>query len=335
MTMPIPCPPPIAHDKPWLAPLAGWSDLPFRLLCRELGAAVCCTEMISAKGLCYGGRNTEELLQTCPEDSPLVAQIFGSDAEFMGKAVSLLRERGFTYFDVNVGCSVPKVVKTGSGAAMLRDIPNLLKVAEAVVDAADGKAGFKLRLGYELGNSVCEHAACELQRLGAAWITLHPRFAKQGFSGVPDYSALARLSDSLRIPVIASGDLFTADDAFRVMAETGVSGVMYARGALKDPRIFMRHSAASHGGHTPSGAQPECTLTPKEERLQIGAVVRRHAELAKQWTPKTALLKMRTIIPRYVKGIEGASNLRKALITCDSYERFDSIMEGFFPESDG
>lgn len=107
-------------DAPWLAPLAGWSDLAFRLLCREQGAAVCCTEMISAKGLVYGGRNTEDLLTTGPEDAPLVAQVFGAEPYFMGEAVRRLRDRGFAWFDVNMGCSVHKVGKTGSGAALDR-----------------------------------------------------------------------------------------------------------------------------------------------------------------------------------------------------------------------
>ena len=125
---------PIRPDSPWLAPLAGWSDLPFRLLCRETGAAVCCTEMVSAKGLVYGGRNTEELLATTSVegerledgsevcDHPLVVQIFGAEVEFMEQAVQILRRRGFVWFDVNMGCSVPKVTKTGAGAAMLRDV---------------------------------------------------------------------------------------------------------------------------------------------------------------------------------------------------------------------
>ena len=111
---------PINPESPWLAPLAGWSDLPFRLLCRERGAAVCCTEMVSAKGLVYGGRNTEELLATRQDDAPLVVQVFGSEASFMEQAVRMLRERGFGWFDVNMGCSVPKVNKTGSGSALLR-----------------------------------------------------------------------------------------------------------------------------------------------------------------------------------------------------------------------
>lgn len=127
---------PFAPDKPWLAPLAGWSDLPFRLLCRRFGAAVCCTEMISAKGLIYKSPGTAELFATCPEDGPVVVQLFGSEAPFMEAAAGQLRDKGFVWFDCNMGCSVPKVARTGSGAAMCKDIDNALSVAEALIRAA-------------------------------------------------------------------------------------------------------------------------------------------------------------------------------------------------------
>ena len=141
---------PFAPDKPWLAPLAGWSDLPFRLLCRRFGAAVCCTEMISAKGLIYKSPGTAELFATCPEDGPVVVQLFGSEAPFMEAAAGQLRDKGFVWFDCNMGCSVPKVARTGSGAAMCKDIDNALSVAEALIRAAGrGRVGFKLRLGWD------------------------------------------------------------------------------------------------------------------------------------------------------------------------------------------
>ena len=141
---------PFAPDKPWLAPLAGWSDLPFRLLCRRFGAAVCCTEMISAKGLIYKSPGTAELFATCPEDGPVVVQLFGSEAPFMEAAAGQLRDKGFVWFDCNMGCSVPKVARTGSGAAMCKDIDNALAVAEALIRAAGrGRVGFKLRLGWD------------------------------------------------------------------------------------------------------------------------------------------------------------------------------------------
>ena len=171
---------PFAPDKPWLAPLAGWSDLPFRLLCRRFGAAVCCTEMISAKGLIYKSPGTAELFATCPEDGPVVVQLFGSEAPFMEAAAGQLRDKGFVWFDCNMGCSVPKVARTGSGAAMCKDIDNALSVAEALIRAAGrGRVGFKLRLGWdEPGRSPAAETwrvlAPALEALGAGWLTLHP-----------------------------------------------------------------------------------------------------------------------------------------------------------------
>ena len=162
---------PFAPDKPWLAPLAGWSDLPFRLLCRRFGAAVCCTEMISAKGLIYKSPGTAELFATCPEDGPVVVQLFGSEAPFMEAAAGQLRDKGFVWFDCNMGCSVPKVARTGSGAAMCKDIDNALAVAEALIRAAGrGRVGFKLRLGWdEPGRSPAAEAG--LHRDGALGIS--------------------------------------------------------------------------------------------------------------------------------------------------------------------
>ena len=141
---------PIGPQYPWLAPLAGYSDLPFRLLCREYGAAVCVTEMVSAKGLVYESPGTNELLMTLPEDQPLVVQLFGAEAYFLGRAVELLRQAGYGWFDLNMGCSVSKVLRQGAGAAMLGDTENILVVARAMIEAAGrGRVGFKLRLGLD------------------------------------------------------------------------------------------------------------------------------------------------------------------------------------------
>lgn len=310
---------PVNPDSPWLAPLAGWSDLPFRLLCREQGAAVCCTEMVSAKGLVYGGRNTEELLATRPDDSPLVVQIFGSEAPFMEKAVHLLHERGFEWFDVNMGCSVPKVNKTGSGSALLRTPEQAIEVAKAVIRAADsGRVGFKLRLDWDKTpgrRPVCHELALRLADLGAGWITLHPRYARQGFSGEADCSALAEMAAALPVPLIASGDLFRAEDGVRVLREYGVSSVMYARGAMSDPAIFARHHALLAGRPSPPASREE-----------LAALIRRHAELGRKLTPRTALLKMRTFVPRYLKHLDGARDLRRRLIQCTDWAGFDDII---------
>jgi tRNA-dihydrouridine synthase B len=311
---------PIAPDAPWLAPLAGWSDIAFRILCRENGAAAACTEMVSAKGLCYGGRGSEVLLVTTPKDSPLVVQLFGREPEYLAKSVRILVERGFKYFDLNSGCSVRKVAKTGSGAALMYEPDALIEAVRAMIDAADGRpVGVKFRLGWE-DRETYLHVGEGLEKLGAAWLTLHPRTAKMGFTGHADWSALAKLKQNVGIPVIGSGDLMRAEDGVRMIEETGIDGLMFARGATRDPSIFKRYTAML------SGRSPEPT-----DMQEMAALIRRHAELARiEHFSINALLKMRTIVPRYVRNFDGAGNLRKELVQIRTWEAFDEAMNAFF-----
>ena len=170
---------PFTPHEPWLAPLAGYSDLAFRLLCRERGAAICCTEMISAKGLLYDGPGTRDLVRSHPLDTPLVAQLFGSEPEILARAAERLLTAGFTLLDLNMGCSVRKVIRTGAGAALLQDIPKALAAAKALVSVAGlGRVGFKLRLGRQRGEESWRTLAPVLAEAGAAWISLHPRYAE-------------------------------------------------------------------------------------------------------------------------------------------------------------
>lgn len=313
--------------RPWLAPLAGYTDLPFRLLCREYGASVCCTEMVSAKGLIYHSPGTRDLLLTLPEDQPLVVQLFGCEPDVMRQAMSPLLERGFRWFDLNMGCSVPKVVRTGCGAAMLKDVPNALAVARAMVDmAGEGHVGFKIRLGWDASQEVWAELARGLQDVGAGWITLHPRYARQGFGGTARWSALRDLAGMLDIPVIASGDLFTAADGVRCLRETGASTVMYARGAMQWPGVFAEHAALwdAPQGATPPGA------TPQEARAAILAMIRRHAALARAYSNnRIALFKMRTFVPRYVHDLPGVRQLRQGLGSCMDWNTLDTLLHEF------
>ena len=305
---------PFSADAPWLAPLAGYSDLPFRLLCRRYGAAVCVTEMVSAKGLVYGSPGTNDLLRSVPADQPLVVQLFGAEASFLGRAAALLRDAGYGWFDLNMGCSVHKVLKQGAGAAMLRDIDNALDVARALIAAAGpGRVGFKLRLGFDDAHHVFKDLALRLQDLGAGWITLHPRTARQGFGGVAAHDALAELVGALSIPVIASGDLFSAADGLACIRRTGVHTVMYARGALHNPAIFQDH-ADLLAGRTPVLA----------DAARLAAVIARHMALLRRYAapdhPDAAVWKMRSVVPRYVKHLPGAKTLRLALCHCHSWD---------------
>lgn len=314
-------------SQPWLAPLAGWSDLPFRLICREQGAAVCCTEMVSARGLvCNGGNKaTLKLLTTCAEDQPLVVQLFGSEPEYLAEAAKQVLDKGFLWLDCNMGCAVPKVTRSGAGATLSRDIDQAQRVAEALIKVAgSGKVGFKIRLGWnEKTSENWRILAPALASLGAGWITLHPRTAAQGFRDTARWSAIKELKEMVSIPVIASGDLFSAEEGMRCLAETGADTVMYARGALRDPAIFAKHRQLCQGN-----AVPEFTPT------ELFALIRRHAELARNLSPsRPALLKMRTFIPHYARGLAQARSLRLAIITCEDWTRFDQIIDQFERES--
>ncbi len=310
---------PISPDAPWLAPLAGFSDLPFRLLCRELGAAVAVTEMVSAKGLFYDSRNTNRLLATTTTDAPLVVQLFGAEPDFLRRATRTLAGQGYVAFDLNCGCSVKKVVKTGSGAALLADPDQLTACARAMIEAAGpGCVGVKLRLGPKPPDFTALSLAGQLAEAGVAWLTLHPRHASQGFSGQADRDRLAQFVAASPLPVLGSGDLMTADDGFGCLEATGAAGVMYARGALADPRIFTRHANRLRAAR----GLPPLPLPP------LCDVIRRHAALCREYADdRRALLRMRTSVPRYLRELPGCRALRDRLCHCTSWNELDAIID--------
>ena len=308
----------IGPDKPWLAPLAGFSDLPFRLLCREYGAAAACTEMVSAKGLLYQSPGTEAILATAEIDSPLVVQLFGSEEPVIARAMEILLDRGFSWFDLNCGCPVKKVVKTGAGAALLRDEEsrdNLVRIARRMAELAPGRTGVKLRLGWFKGEDHGLILGGELERAGAAWLTMHPRYARQGFSGQADWPRIREMVERVSIPVMASGDLFTAEDGRACIEQSRAAGVMFARGAMSDPAVFMRFL-----GREPEGS----------EREAVWRIIRRHVDLSRIWRgDRSAFLKMRTFIPRYVRNFPGSRELRKEITWCRDWLELEKLLAGF------
>ncbi len=302
---------PIAPDAPWLAPLAGYSDLPFRMLCRAYGAACAVTEMVSVKGLVYGGHGTTRLLATAPGDGPLVVQLFGAEPDMFERAMPQLLERGFTHFDLNAGCSVRKVNKSGSGSALMARPAQLLKIVQVMLRASGpGRVGVKMRLGITTAEENYLDIGRALADLGAGWLTLHPRTARQLFGGQADWSSIGRLVRAVDIPVLASGDLFTAEAAARCLAETGASGVMFARGALTDPMIFQRLRDIL------SGREPA-----ERSAESLARATALHIRLARELddTPR-ALRALRAFLPRYAKGFSGIRALRQALLECRSWE---------------
>ncbi|SKA74617.1 tRNA-dihydrouridine synthase B [Paucidesulfovibrio gracilis DSM 16080] len=306
---------PIRPEIPWLAPLAGYSDLPFRMLCRAHGAGVTNTEMVSAKGLCYFNRGTSSLLNTHPEDAPLVVQLFGADPDSYHQAMDKTLEMGFRFFDLNAGCPVRKVTKSGSGSRLLENPDRLYAIAEIMVNkAGPGAVGVKTRLGWEKGVDTFLDVAKRLEDIGVAWLTLHPRYGKQLFSGQADWSRLAEVKQAVSIPIVGSGDLYTAEAGVRCLRETGIDAVMFARGAMFDPAIFERFHALMRGEESP----------PRDGE-HLARIVRMHIQYTREFDGSDrSFRKLRSFIPRYAKGLRDIRSLRNELISCETWEALES-----------
>jgi tRNA-dihydrouridine synthase B len=305
----------ITPESPWLAPLAGYSDLPFRLLAKKNGCGVACSEMVSVKGMAFKNAGTRRLLATCPENDPMVLQLFGSEADYFLPVMEKLVAMGYRNFDLNAGCPVRKVLKSGSGVQLMEDLDKLVNLASIMVEKAaehpqGGRVGVKFRLGFNKGEEVFVDLAKRLQDVGVNWVTLHPRYGKQMFAGTANWSKLAELKKAVSIPVIGSGDLFTAEDGLRCVEETGIDTIMFARGALYDPSIFARYVALRRG-----------TPLPARDGASLAAIILEHIRLTREYEGDgRSFRKIRSIIPRYAKGLRGIRALRGSLLECKTWE---------------
>jgi tRNA-dihydrouridine synthase B len=290
--------------------------------------------MVSARGLLYGSENTARLLATCPEDSPLLVQLFGSEPEELARAVLRIRERGLRYFDLNAGCSVRKVVRSGAGAALLRDPVRLLEAVRAMADAAGwGMVGVKLRSGWNAGEPVAAGLGPDLERAGAGWLTLHPRFAEEGFSGSACWDHVKMLRSAVSIPVVGSGDLFTAEDAGRFLRVSGADGVMFARGALQWPPVFKRFRRLEQSFPPATGN----TAVPEAESggSELSELVRRHVQLCRRYDDsRRSLLKMRSAMTWYLRGFSAARHWRRYVVASDTWSDFERIADRLAREAD-
>ena len=304
----------IRKDAPWLAPLAGYSDLPFRLVCRKYGASLAFTEMVSTKGIEYNNTKTKELLRTEERDKPLVVQLFGNDENNIRASINTLQREGFSAFDLNVGCPVPKVIKTGCGAALLQSPSSLHSIVKAMVEeAGEGNIGVKIRLGWNKEQENYLDIAKILENTGVGWITLHPRYVKQGYSGTADWSKILQLVNTVRLPIIASGDLFTAQDAYKCIQYTRASSVLFARGALSNPAIFEEYIA--------------CIQGKKYIKPTIEEIIQLHLHYLQQYIPEQrALVHLRSILPRYYKGYKNKHVLHQRILSATCFTDIYSII---------
>ena len=303
-------------DSPFfLAPLAGYTDASFRYLCREQGCALSFTEMISAKGLYYGSDKTEELLQISEREGPVGIQLFGSEPEMLRYAADLLKDRPNVLIDINMGCPVPKVVKNGEGSALIRTPELAAEVASAAVEAAGKPVTVKTRRGFsnEPGPTEIGPAAFaeKMEKSGVSAIAVHGRTREQFYSGKASWEAIKAVKRAVSIPVIGNGDVFSAEDALRMLDETGCDAVMIARGALGNPWIFRELKAAWEGRPVPARPEPE----------EILHTIKRHLELLIEAKGEhRAVNELRAHIGWYVKGLPGAVSVRRAVNEAHSAE---------------
>ena len=289
-----------------LAPMAGVTDAAFRRLCWEQGAALTCTEMVSSRGLVYHDEKTRELLFCPAEDHPVAAQIFGSDPAVMAEAAPMAIEySGADILDINMGCPVGKIVKSGDGSALMKDPDKAYRIIEACVRTAGVPVTVKFRKGFDGGSVNAVEFGKMCREAGAAAVAVHGRTRVQMYAGCADWDIIRDVKAALDIPVIANGDVFSGSDAVRLMKRTGADMVMVGRGCFGDPWIFARINAALAG-------EPEPALPPLAERIDAAV---RQFELASAWKPpRIACLEARKQLCWYLRGVPRSGPIKREIV---------------------
>jgi len=298
----------VTPNNVFLAPLAGYTNCAFRKMCTYLGAGLTFTEMVSAKGLCYGGENTRELLKLTPDYGGIKAvQLFGADPDFIARAANCAALSPFQIIDINIGCPVPKIFNNGEGSALMQNIPLAQKIVRAA--QTSGKAvTVKFRTGLNAQNKITRDFAVAMEDAGAKMITVHGRTRDKIYSGEVDFAEIAKAKSAVKIPVIANGGVFSAADAEKLISETGADGVMLARGALYNPFLFAEIVGA------PYSDKKSVVLTQIEDTFN-------------NYDSRFATVFIRKMLAFYIKGTPNSTALRLRLMSCTSKEAILSMFD--------
>ena len=306
-----------------LAPMAGVTDLPFRLLCKEQGAGLLCMEMVSAKAIYYNNKNTEELMAIRPEECPVSLQLFGSDADIMAEMAKRIEERPFAILDINMGCPVPKVVNNGEGSALMKNPRLVEEIVSKVSGAIEKPVTVKIRKGFDEAHVNAVEIAKIAEAAGAAAVTVHGRTREQYYSGKADLDCIRAVKEAVSIPVIGNGDITDAYTAKAMLERTGCDGIMVGRAAQGNPWIFREIIGYLKNGQIPDRPSPE----------EVKALIRRHAALQLEVKGEyTAVREMRKHLAWYTAGYPHSARYRQMINSMETMEELLSGLNQIFQE---
>lgn len=308
----------------FLAPMAGITDLPFRLLCKEQGCFMVYTEMISSKGLFYRDKKTEELLKIHPLEHPVGVQIFGAEPDIMGQvAEKITASSDIDLIDINMGCPAPKIVKNGEGSALMKNVNKISAIIKEVVKRSLKPVTVKIRKGWDDSWVNAVEIAKIAWSEGVAAITVHGRTREQFYTGKADWEIIGEVKSAVKIPVIGNGDIFEPEDAKKMLDMTGCDAVMVARGAQGNPWIFREINHYLKTGEK---------LPPPTPRQRIEMAIR-HLDLAVQWKgEKVGIVEMRKHIAWYLKGLRNASNIRNQVNQMNTKQEVDELLRRYLAD---
>ena len=302
-----------------LGPMAGVTDLPFRLLCKEQGAGLLCMEMVSAKGIMYNNKNTKFLLTIDERERPVSLQLFGSDPDIISEQAKRIEELPFDILDINMGCPVPKIVNNGDGSALMKNPLLAGEIIEKTARAIQKPVTVKIRKGFDEEHINAVEMAHIAQESGAAAIAVHGRTREQYYSGKADWEIIRKVKEAVKIPVIGNGDVWTPQDAIDMRKQTGCDGVMIGRGAQGNPWIFRQIL------HWMETGEEE----PKPDLEEVKAMILRHAKMLVEYKGAyTGIREMRKHVAWYTAGYPNSAKLRARVNEIESLEALEHLIQG-------